>query len=119
MPGTFDYCPGKSIEADQIVPDEARKTIDAPDLSNPWSPTHTTGWRWLNEEWMYLVPKGSVALTNLNALGGARVCGQRNRSWRLTPSESSLFWFAFWLFRVFFRTGPTGILEEFEYASAG
>jgi hypothetical protein len=73
MLGAFDYYPRKSIEAYQIVPDEAHWTIDVPDLSQPWSPTHTPGWRWLNEEWMYPVPKDSVALTDLNVLRGARI----------------------------------------------
>jgi len=73
MLGAFDYYPGKSIEAYQIVPDEAHRTIDVPNLSQPWSPTHTPAWRWLNEEWTYYVPKDSVALTDLNALRGARV----------------------------------------------
>jgi hypothetical protein len=35
MLGAFDYYPGKSIEAYQIVPDEAHSTIDVPDLSQP------------------------------------------------------------------------------------
>lgn len=73
MLGAFDYYRGKSIEAYQIVPDEAHWTIDVPNLSQPWSPTHTPGWRWLNDEWTYLVPKGAVALTDLNALRGARI----------------------------------------------
>ncbi|HTG17761.1 MAG TPA: DUF4262 domain-containing protein, partial [Blastocatellia bacterium] len=59
MLGAFDYYPGKKIEAYQIVPDEAHSTIDVPDLSQQWSPTHTPGWRWLNEAWTYPVPKHS------------------------------------------------------------
>lgn len=43
MLGAFDYYSGKSVEAYQIVPDEAHWTIDVPDLSQPWSPTHTPG----------------------------------------------------------------------------
>ena len=73
MLGAFDYYPGRSIEAYQIVPDEAHSTIDVPDLSQPWSPTHTPGWRWLNEAWTYPVPKDSVALTDLDVLRGARI----------------------------------------------
>lgn len=73
MLGAFDYYSGKSIEAYQIVPDEAHWTIDVPDLSQPWSPTQAPGWRWLKEEWKYSVPKDSVALTDLNALRGGRI----------------------------------------------
>lgn len=71
MLGAFDYYQEKSIEAYQIVPDQAHWTIDVPDLSQPWSPTQAPGWRWLKEEWNYPVPKDSVALTDLNALRGA------------------------------------------------
>lgn len=73
MLGAFDFYPGKSIEAYQIVPDEAHWTIDVPNLSQPWSPTHAPGWRWVNDEWTYSVPKDSVALTDLNALRGGRI----------------------------------------------
>jgi len=73
MLGAFDYYPGKSIEAYQIVPDEAHSTVDVPDLSKAWSPTHTPGWRWLNEAWPFPVPKTSVALTDLSVLRGARI----------------------------------------------
>ena len=73
MLGAFDYYKERSIEAYQIVPDEALWTIDVPDLSQPWRPTHTPGWRWLNEAWTYPVPKDSVALTDLDVLGGARI----------------------------------------------
>jgi hypothetical protein len=73
MLGAFDYYPGQSIEAYQIVPDEAHWTIDVPDLSQPWSPAVAAGWRWLKEEWNYPVPKDSVALTDLNALRGGSI----------------------------------------------
>jgi hypothetical protein len=73
MLGAFDYYQGKSIEAYQIVPDEAHWTIDVPNLSQPWSPTQAPGWRWLKEEWKYPAPRDSVALTDLNALRGARI----------------------------------------------
>jgi hypothetical protein len=71
--GAFDYYRGKNIECYQIVPDEAHWTIDIPDLSRPWNSIHAPGWRWLKEEWMYPVPKSSVALTDLNALRGGRI----------------------------------------------
>jgi hypothetical protein len=73
MLGAFDYYPGRSIEAYQIVPDEAHWTIDVPNLAQPWSPSQAPGWRWLKEEWKYPVPKDSVALTDLNALRGGRI----------------------------------------------
>jgi hypothetical protein len=70
MLGAFDYYRGKSIEAYQIVPDEAHWTIDVPDLSQALSETQAPGWRWLKEEWKYPVPRDSVALTDLNILRG-------------------------------------------------
>ena len=73
MLGAFDYYRGKSIEAYQIVPDEAHWTIDVPDLSQPWSPTQAPGWRWLKEEWRYPVPRDSMALTDLTVLRGGRI----------------------------------------------
>jgi hypothetical protein len=73
MLGAFDYYRGKNIECYQIVPDEAHWTLDVPDLSRPWNSIHAPGWRWLKEEWKYPVPKGSVALTDLNTLRGGRI----------------------------------------------
>lgn len=73
MLGAFDFYGVNNIEAYQIVPDEAHWTIDVPDLTQPWTPSQSPGWRWLKEEWEYPVPKDSVALTDLNALRGGRI----------------------------------------------
>jgi uncharacterized protein DUF4262 len=73
MLGTFDYYAGKKIQACQIVPDASHCTIDVPDLSKPWSPIQTPGWRWLKEAWQYPVPKTSVALTDITVLRGGRI----------------------------------------------
>ncbi len=73
MRGVFDYYRVKTVEAWQIVPDEAHWTIDIPDLRRPWGLDAAPGWQWLHEEWAYPVPKDSVALTNLDALRGERM----------------------------------------------
>jgi hypothetical protein len=73
MLGAFDYYQRKNIEAYQIVPDEAHLTIDVPNLAQPWNLAYAPGWRWMKEEWKLPVPKGSVALTDLNALRGGRI----------------------------------------------
>ncbi len=73
MLGVFDCYQVKTIQAYQIVPDEAHWTIDVPDLSQPWSPELAPAWRWLHEEWAYPVPKKSVALTDIYALRGERI----------------------------------------------
>jgi hypothetical protein len=70
--GVFDFYQVDSVNAFQIVPDEAHLTIEIPDLSQPWSPDLAPSWRWLHQEWTYPVPKDSVAITNLDALRGKR-----------------------------------------------
>lgn len=73
MLGAFDYYQVKTIQAYQIVPDEAHWTIEVPDMTQPWSPVLAPAWRWLHEEWTYPVPKNSVALTDLGVLRGERI----------------------------------------------
>lgn len=73
MLGAFDYYKVKTIDAYQIVPDEAHWTVEIPDLSRPWSPALAPAWRWLQEPWTYAVPRDSVAITNLDALRGRRI----------------------------------------------
>ncbi len=73
MLGAFDYYPGKTIKAYQIVPDQSHWTIDVPDLSRPWGQPQAPGWRWLKEEWTFPVPKDSMALTDLGVLRGKRI----------------------------------------------
>jgi hypothetical protein len=73
MLGVFDYYQVTTIEAYQIVPDEAHWTTEIPDLSRPWNPELAPAWRWLYEQWTYPVPMNSVAITNLGALRGERV----------------------------------------------
>jgi len=73
MLGVFDYYNVKTIEAHQILPDEAHWTIEIPDLSRPWSPELAPAWRWSYEPWTYPIPRDSVAVTNLDALRGKRI----------------------------------------------
>jgi hypothetical protein len=73
MLGVFDYYKVKTIDAYQIIPDEAHWTIEIPDLSQPWSPESAPAWRWSFEPWTYPIPRDSVALTNLDALRGGQI----------------------------------------------
>jgi hypothetical protein len=73
MLGAFDYYKADGIAALQIVPDEGHRTIDVPDLSEPWSATGAPAWQWLHNPWTFPVPQRSVAATNLAALRGERI----------------------------------------------
>jgi hypothetical protein len=73
MRGALDYYQVLEIPALQIVPDEAHRTKDVPDLSAPWSATTEPLWRWLHEPCPYPVSKQAVAATNLAALRGERI----------------------------------------------
>ena len=57
----------------QIVPDEAHRTIDVPNMQESWDPARTPIWRWLTDAWDYPVPRKSTGVTNLAALRGARI----------------------------------------------
>jgi Domain of unknown function (DUF4262) len=71
--GALDYYQATEISAFQIVPDEEHRTIDVPDLSQPWSATVEPVWQWLHEPWMLPISSRSVATTNLDALRGERI----------------------------------------------
>jgi len=71
--GAFDYYQKRDIPALQIVPDQAYRTVDVPDMSVPWGATTAPAWRWLHESWTYPVPRDSTAATNLAALRGDRI----------------------------------------------
>ncbi len=73
MLGVFDYYKMETIDAYQILPDEAHWTIEIPDLSQPWSSKSAPAWRWSYEPWTYPIPRKSVALTNLDALRGNQI----------------------------------------------
>ena len=73
MLGAHDYYGRDSIDALQIKPDEAHRTLDVPDLARPWSPATEPVWQWLHEPWTFPVPPDSEAFTNLAALRGERV----------------------------------------------
>ncbi len=73
MLGVFDYYKVNTINAYQILPDEAHWTIEIPDLARPWSPESAPAWRWSYEPWPYPIPRKSIALTNLDALRGRRI----------------------------------------------
>lgn len=71
--GAFDYYGRDDVPALQLVPEESIRTIDVPDLSEPWDPAREPVWRWLYESWDFDVSPGSVAVTNLDALCGSPI----------------------------------------------
>jgi len=71
--GAFDYYHKRDILALQIVPDDAHRTVDVPDMSVQWNASTEPVWRWLKEPWSFPVPKGSTTATNLAALRGQRI----------------------------------------------
>lgn len=73
MLGALDYYSVNEIAAVQIVPGQARWTIDVPDMGAAWSATTEPIWRWLHEPWTYPVPKEARAATDLAALRGERI----------------------------------------------
>jgi hypothetical protein len=68
--GVFDFYGLDDVEAVQLAPDEDLRTIDVPDLSQPWDPTSQPVWQWFDEPWRYDAPPEAVAMTNLDALRG-------------------------------------------------
>jgi Domain of unknown function (DUF4262) len=89
--GALDYYDSPSVPAFQIVPEAKHQTLDVPDLSKPRSLRADPGWAWLDEPWPYEIPKGSLAMTNLLALHGARI-GEAVRwedGWHLYASQES------------------------------
>jgi hypothetical protein len=71
--GALDYYKTDKVNAYQILPDEARSTIDIPNLNAQWSAIMEPAWKWLHEKWTYPVSPKSTAFTNMDALRGARV----------------------------------------------
>jgi hypothetical protein len=71
--GALDYYNIREVDAYQIVPDEAHWTIDTPNLGEEWSAAAEPIWKWLHEEWEYMISQKSHASTNLDALRGARI----------------------------------------------
>lgn len=57
----------------QLVPGEALRTVDVPDMDLPWDAGRESVWRWLVEPWDFPVAPSSVAVTNLDALRGQLV----------------------------------------------
>ena len=73
MLGVFDFYKVDEIKAFQIIPDASHFTLDIPDMTKAWNASSEPVWQWLNSEWDYLVPKGSIVITNTNALLGQAV----------------------------------------------
>lgn len=73
LPEAFDSRGAQGIDVLQIVPDEAHRTADVPDMAQAWSAEMAPIWRWLREPWTKAVPARSVAVTNLDALRGRRI----------------------------------------------
>lgn len=73
MLGVFSYYEKEHFSAYQIVPGEAQRTLEIPNLATPYDPALEPAWRWLTETWDYPVPMVSCGLTDLAALRGARI----------------------------------------------
>ena len=89
--GALDYYSLPVVPAFQIVPEAKHQTLDTPDLSKPRSMQADPAWRWLDEPWIYDVPKDSLAMTNLLALRGKRI-GEAVRwedGWHLYASQDT------------------------------
>ncbi|WP_263415886.1 DUF4262 domain-containing protein [Terriglobus albidus] len=71
--GALDYYRVASLPAFQVVPDAEHRTVDVPNMREPWNPRMALAWRWLKESWDKPIPAKSVALTNIEALRGQRI----------------------------------------------
>lgn len=85
--GALDYYPERSIRMLQIVPDEAHRTIDVPDMLRALDDGESSPWQWLWRPWEYPIPDDATATTNLDALKGAVV----TEAARWEPGEWELF----------------------------
>lgn len=73
MLGAIDFYETQSVKAMQILPDEEHWTLDVPDLSRPYDDKFDPAWRELPSSFASSIPATSKAITNLDALRGARV----------------------------------------------
>lgn len=71
--GALDFYGVDHIAAHQIVPEGDRWTIDVPALNRPWSAKSEPVWQWVQEPWLYPVPKDCTVVTNLDALRGKAI----------------------------------------------
>lgn len=70
--GALDFYKQSEINALQILPDKAHRTLDVPNLSGEFDPSSQPVWQWLVREWDYNVPRDSMAVTNLKVLYGEK-----------------------------------------------
>lgn len=73
MLGALDYYGSREVAAYQVLPDKDHWTVDIPNFEEEWDAPANGPWRWLREEWLYPVPRNSLATTNLAALRGGRI----------------------------------------------
>jgi hypothetical protein len=73
MLGAVDFYGNTSIQAWQIVPEPAHRTLDTPDMRKPWSAAEEPVWQWMHVPWTLPVPSASSAVTELAVLRGERV----------------------------------------------
>ncbi len=71
--GATDYYKNPAVPALQAVPDDEHRTIDVPDLSQPFSATEEPIWQWLEKSWDYSLPKNTMVITDLDALRGETI----------------------------------------------
>ena len=76
-----DYYERDDIPALQLVPDGDLRTLEVPDMSEPWDPGRAPIWRWLGEEWDSELPRDALAVTDLDALRGAPITQAGRWEW--------------------------------------
>lgn len=71
--GAEDFYGDRPYERLQVLPDAEFRTIDVPDLAQPFDAAREPAWRWLDEPWPYRLGKATFVVTDLRALHGAPV----------------------------------------------
>ena len=67
--GAIDYY-GSAKPMRQLVAKDSPRTIDIPEMRQPWSAETAPAWRWVEEPWALPFDESCTVLTNLRALQG-------------------------------------------------
>lgn len=68
--GAVDYHTQPDLPVWQILPAGLHRTLDVPDMAQPFDVTPQPVWQWLDRPWPYPVPAHSMALTEVQVLRG-------------------------------------------------
>lgn len=71
--GALDYYDRDDVPALQLIPGDALRTVDVPDLAAAFDPEREPVWRWLEDESTLPVAPDAVAMTGLDVLRSAPV----------------------------------------------